>query len=91
MSRKITPSQKRKATLKKKKQYMERIKRGITCRNNAFRLQEQKNYSGAVENFRKALKYFPPENIRYAWTVYNLKRAMYLLYEQEQEGKNHGK
>ncbi|HQG79258.1 MAG TPA: hypothetical protein PK564_02865 [bacterium] len=71
----LTPQQKRKVTMKRKKERKERIKRGIEYREKAFKLEDTGNFKEAIEHFKKALEYFPVDSIRYGWTIDNLRAA----------------
>lgn len=78
----LTPQQKRKITMKLKKERKERIKKGIEYREKAFKLQDTGNFKEAIEYFKKALECFTVDSLRYIWTVDNLRTAERLLQKE---------
>ncbi len=79
----LTPQQKRKNTMKRKKERKERIKKGIAYRNKAFKLEDEGKFKEAIEYFKKALECFPEDNIRYGWTIDNIKTAERFLKKKD--------
>ncbi len=73
----LTPIEKRKRTLNKKKILQKKIQKGIKYRNQGFKSINTGDYKEAISYFEKALKLFPVDNIRYDWTIDNLGRAIY--------------